>query len=106
MDYKRAKILRKNSTDAERFLWRKLRETMPDFKFRRQQPIGKYIVDFVSFKKNLIIELDGSQHMNTKEYDENRTRWLESQGFRMIRFWDNDALKRCDSVLQSIWENI
>ena len=99
----RAKHLRKNSTDAERALWKHLRKKqLLGCKFRRQASIGRYIVDFVSFSQNLIIELDGSQHQTQTNYDAKRTEWLQSQGFTVLRFWNNDALANTDSVLERI----
>jgi len=77
-----AKNLRKKSTDAERLLWRHLRaKQLEGFKFRRQQPIGNYVVDFVCFENRIVIEVDGGQHAIEKEKDSERTKWLESQGF-------------------------
>ena len=70
--------------------------------FRRQHAIGNYIVDFVSIKKKLIIELDGSQHLEQTEYDEERTRYLESQGYKVIRFWNDQIEKEMDGVIQVI----
>ncbi len=96
-----AKNLRENSTDAERLLWHYLRaKQFGDLKFRRQQIIGKYIVDFVCFAKKIVIELDGSQHadVDNKLKDKIRDRWLGSQGFIVLRFWDNDVLKNIEGV--------
>ena len=99
----RAKHLRKNSTDAERALWRHLRnKQLLGCKFRRQAPIGHYIVDFVCFSQSLIIEVDGGQHQTQADYDAKRYKWLQSQGFTVLRFWDNDALANTDSVLERI----
>jgi very-short-patch-repair endonuclease len=100
----RAKSLRKSSTDAELRLWRLLRarQILPH-KFRRQHPLGAYIVDFVCIEKMLIIEVDGGQHMDEAEYDARRTAVLEQAGYRIIRFWDNDVLLRPQSVLESIY---
>ena len=82
-----AKNLRKKSTDAERLLWRHLRaKQLEGFKFRRQQPIGNYVVDFVCFENRIVIEVDGGQHAIEKEKDSERTKWLESQGFKILRF--------------------
>jgi len=79
--YERARALRKELTPAERKLWSALRgNKLNGVSFRRQHAIGNYIVDFVSIKKKLIIELDGSQHLEQSEYDEERTRYLELQG--------------------------
>jgi very-short-patch-repair endonuclease len=99
-----AKCLRHNETDSERNLWARLRNTSIGVKFRRQQPIGDYIVDFVSFNKKLVIEVDGSQHsdIDNIEYDRKRTQYLERRGFRVIRFWDNDILNNIEGVISSI----
>jgi len=86
-----AKNLRANSTNAERLLWQHLRSRqLESTKFRRQQPIGGYIVDFVSFEDKLIVELDGSRHAEHQESDRQRDQWLTSQGFRVLRFWNNE----------------
>ncbi len=100
-----ARKLRTHQTDAEKILWLKLRSRQLDnIKFRRQQQIGNYIVDFVSFEKMVIIELDGSQHMLEKaqRYDDKRTRYLQSLGYTVIRFWDNEILRSLNTVLESI----
>jgi len=87
--YERARALRKELTPAERKLWAYLRgNKLNGVNFRRQHAIGNYIVDFVSIKKKLIIELDGSQHLEQTEYDNVRTGYLESQGYEVIRFWN------------------
>ena len=102
-----ARELRKNSTDAENMLWYHLRaKQLRDLKFRRQQPIGNYIVDFVCFSKKIVIELDGSQHdlKKIKQKDKKRDRWLKNQGFKVLRFWNNDVLENTDGVLEVIWE--
>jgi very-short-patch-repair endonuclease len=100
----RAKSLRKSSTDAELRLWRLLRaRRILPHKFRRQHPVRAYIVDFVCIEKMLVIEVDGSQHMDESEYDARRTAALEQAGHRVLRFWDNDVLLRPESVLQSIY---
>jgi very-short-patch-repair endonuclease len=98
----RAKSLRKTSTDAERFLWRHLRtKQVEGLKFRRQEPIGKYIADFVCFESRVIVEVDGGQHAES-EKDIERDGWLESQGFRVLRFWNNDGLLNIEGVLTVI----
>jgi very-short-patch-repair endonuclease len=100
---KTAKTLRKNSTRAERLLWRNLRaKQMRRFKFRRQEPIGDYIVDFVCFEKRLVIEVDGSQHMVDVARDKAREKWLQSQGFVILRFWNNEVLMNLEGVLETI----
>lgn len=89
-------------TDAEQKLWQHLRRSRLDgLKFRRQHPIPPYVVDFCCVEKMLIIELDGSQH--SPETDARRTRYLGSQGWRVLRFWDNDALLQTQAVLDAIW---
>lgn len=98
-----AKILRKRATKAERLLWRHLRgKSLKELKFRRQQPIGKYVVDFVCFDKRVVIEVDGGQH--TKDKDSERDTWLEGQGFKVLRFWNNEVLGNLEGVLEKIKE--
>ena len=99
----RSRALRKNSTDAERKLWSVLRSRqLNGFKFRKQVEIDGYIVDFLCPAKRLIIEVDGGQH--TAERDARRTAYLERQGFRVIRFWNNDVLENLDGVWTTIEE--
>lgn len=97
-----ARNLRKNSTDAEKHLWYNLRANRLGFKFKRQVPMGTYIVDFVCLEKRLIIELDGGQHLDNQAYDLKRTDWLQLQGFKVIRFWNHDVLQQTTSVLEVI----
>jgi very-short-patch-repair endonuclease len=99
--------LRHKGTYAERVMWLKLRNNqVAAIKFRRQQSIGNYIADFVSFEKKLIIEIDGGQHSEERitGKDKQRTEWLDSQGFRVIRFWNNEALENLEGVMHSIRE--
>ena len=97
-----AKHLRKNLTEAERALWKHLRaRQMNGFKFRRQAPIGRYVVDFVCYEKRLVIEVDGGQHA-LSEKDAVRDEWLKQQGFSVLRYWNNDVLKNTDAVLEVI----
>ncbi|VAW36089.1 hypothetical protein MNBD_DELTA03-934 [hydrothermal vent metagenome] len=99
----RAKLLRNNMTDTERLLWSKIRNRqIYGYKFRRQSPIGRYIVDFICYEKKIIIELDGSQHAAREEYDQQRTVWLESGGYKVIRFWNNDVWQNIEGVLDVI----
>jgi very-short-patch-repair endonuclease len=101
----RARQLRKQSTDAERLLWRHLRSRqLNGYKFRRQQPIGRFILDFVCFEKRLIVELDGGHHNDGEQgiYDVERSKWLEQQGYRVVRFWDHDVLKQVETVKEAI----
>ena len=87
MNKAKARQLRKNPTEAERVLWQHLRlRQLEGYKFRRQQPIGQYIVDFVCFEHRLVIELDGGQHSQQNSYDSQRAAWMERQGFRVLRF--------------------
>jgi very-short-patch-repair endonuclease len=98
-----AKRLRTNSTDAERLLWSRLRaHRLQGFKFKRQQPLGNYVVDFVCFEAHLVIELDGGQHLLAKEEDKARDAWLASMGFRVLRFWNNEVLENLEGVLTRI----
>lgn len=100
----RAIELRKEPTPAERKLWAHLRNDRMGVTFRRQHAIGNYIPDFVCIQKKLIIELDGSQHLEQEQYDAERTKFLETQGYKVIRFWNNDVMNRIDSVLAVIWD--
>ena len=94
-------------TDAERLLWREVRaHRLSGLKFKRQEPMGVYVVDFVCYAARLIIELDGGHHANQQESDAERTRWLESSGFRVIRFWNNDVLSNITGVMQEIERQI
>ena len=103
MSTAKAKELRKNSTDAERVLWQRLRaHRLVGYKFRRQQPIEQYIVDFVCFEKHLIIELDGGQHAEQVAYDGERSAWLQAQGFRVLRFWNHEVLQNMEAVMDAI----
>ena len=101
-----AKELRKNGTDAENIIWYHLRaKQFEGLKFRRQQPIGNYIVDFVCFSKKIVIELDGGQHdiKRIKQKDKKRDTWLQKQGFKVLRFWNNEIFENLDGVLEVIW---
>jgi very-short-patch-repair endonuclease len=98
-----ARNLRDKQTDAERNLWSKLRRSqLNGVKFRRQQPVGDYIVDFISFEKRLIIEIDGSQHIESTMNDSVRTEYLESQGYQVIRFWNTDIMQNIEDVIDEI----
>ena len=94
-----ARDLRRNPTDAERALWRHLRQRqMAGLKFRRQHPIGRYILDFVCLDARLVIELDGGQHADRQDADQERTAWLEARGYRVLRFWNTDVLEHPEGV--------
>ena len=99
----RARRLRRNMTDAERLLWRHLRNRqMHGHKFRRQVVIGRYIADFACIEARLIVEADGGQHGERTRYDENRTRWFQSRGYRVLRFWNHEILNSLPDVLNTI----
>lgn len=103
MNLNRARELRKNMTDTEQLLWKHLRaHRLAGYKFKRQQPIGAYIVDFVCFTAHCIVEADGGQHLEQAEYDARRDAWLKSQGFTVLRFWNNDILTNTEGVLETI----
>jgi very-short-patch-repair endonuclease len=98
-------VLRNNPTDAERLLWSHLRFWQLDgYKFRRQQPLGSYIVDFVCLEKRLAVEVDGGQH--SQAVDAERDNWLRDQGFVLLRFWNNEVLKNIDGVREVILRNL
>ncbi len=97
-----ARRLRKQSTDTERHLWRHLRERrIEGFKFRRQQPVGRYVVDFVNLEKKVIIELDGGQRA-LGPGDKVRDEWLRAEGYKVLRFWDNQIFNNLEGVLETI----
>lgn len=99
-----ARQLRKNLTDSERRLWRELKlRQVGGLKFRRQFQIGRYIADFVCPERKLIVEVDGGQHSEQVNYDSDRTSWLESQGFRVLRFWNNEVLMNLEGVKEAIY---
>jgi very-short-patch-repair endonuclease len=99
----RARDLRNNCTDSERALWCHLRNNQIEgVKFRRQQPIEDYIVDFMSFSPKLIIELDGGQHSDNQKYDEKRDVCLRKNGFDILRFWNNEIIENIEGVLEVI----
>lgn len=90
-------------TDAEQWLWRHLRmRQVGGVKFRRQHPLGPYVLDFACLEKQLAIELDGSQHIEQTAKDEARTEWLKTQGWQVLRFWDNEVLTNIDGVLSCV----
>ncbi|MBI3570200.1 MAG: endonuclease domain-containing protein [Gammaproteobacteria bacterium] len=100
---RRARTLRNSLTDTERCLWSRLkRQQINGYKFRRQFPLGPYIVDFVSLEARLVIEVDGGQHAKQTKKDELRDKWLVSQDFRVLRFWNNDVLRETDAVIETI----
>ncbi len=103
MSVKQARNLRRNLTDAERRLWSRLRRRdLMRFYFRRQVPLGPYVVDFVCKRQRVVVELDVGQHSSRKDYDARRTKHLNRMGYEVLRFWNNDVLKNMDGVLESI----
>jgi len=102
----RAKNLRKRSTDTESHLWYYLRANRLGFKFKRQVPIGNYIVDFACLEKRLIIELDGGQHSENQKYDMERTTWLNGRGFKVLRFWNHEVLEQTESIIEVILQTL
>ena len=102
-----ARKLRQSQTDAENALWTRLKnKQLEGVKFRRQQPLGSYIVDFVSFERKIIIEVDGGQHneREASERDEERAAWLKERGYQVLRFGNNEALVNMEGVLENIRE--
>jgi len=97
--------MRKDSTAAEIRLWSHIRmKNLDGARFRRQYPIEGFIVDFCCIKGRLIVEVDGSQHAANVAYDDERTRLLERQGFRVLRFWNGDVMQNVDAVVEVIFE--
>ena len=102
----RARKLRRDSTDAEKRLWRALRTKLPQFKWRRQMPIAPYFADFACLAGQLVVELDGGQHADAIGYDATRAQFIEARGFRITRFWNNDVLSNTDGVLERIAQEL
>lgn len=99
----RARHLRRAQTDAERLLWARLRaRQLSGAKFRRQRPIGPYLADFCCYEAALIVEVDGGQHADHLAADHVRTQYLQSCGFRVLRFWNTEVLNHLDAVLEAI----
>ncbi len=96
--------LRRNMTDAERQLWRHLRlKQMGGWKFRRQHPVGNYVLDFVCIETGLAVEVDGGQHAKNHEADAARSDWLKQQGITVLRFWNHEVLQDIETVKSVIW---
>jgi very-short-patch-repair endonuclease len=99
-----ARALRRRMTDAERLLWRHLRNReLGGWKFRRQYPVGPFIVDFICVEKNIVIEVDGGQHAENEELDLQRSAYLNKMGYRVLRFWNNEVLQETEAVLTAIF---
>ena len=100
-----AKTLRQTMTPEEQVLWYLLRNRrFADYKFRRQHPVGPFILDFACYQPQLAIELDGGQHDENHRYDERRTQWLEGRGWKVLRFWNNELSENTEGVLTVILE--
>ncbi len=98
-----ARQLRRDATNAEHLLWKQLRNRqVGGLNFRRQVPIGPYVADFVCLELRLIVEVDGGQHAAERDRDAARTAWLESRGYRVIRFWNNEVIENMDGVVEAI----
>ncbi len=103
----RPRNLRRNQTMAEEQLWERLRNgRLKGHKFRRQVPLGRFIVDFSCYDARLVIEVDGGQHAERTEEDTARAGWLESRGFRVLRFWNHEVIKNVEGVLARILEDL
>ena len=101
----RARRLRREMTDAERRLWSRLRQRqLHGYRFRSQFQLGTYIVDFVCLARRLIIEVDGGQHCEQADHDNARTAWLQEQGYRVLRFWNDVVLTETEAVITTIAE--
>ena len=101
----RARYLRKNMTEQERKLWSILRNRQfHNYRFMRQYIIGNYIVDFVCCEKKIIIEADGGQHSEAETYDDNRTAFLNSKGYKVVRFWNNEIQNNLEGVYNKLEE--
>ena len=99
-----AKALRQRMTDAVRVLWRHLRNReLGGWKFKRQYPVGPFIVDFICVEKNVVIEVDGGQHAENEELDTQRSAYLNKMGYRVLRFWNNQVLQETEAVLEVIF---
>ncbi len=99
----RTRALRSPLTPPEAKLWSRLRNRqLGGFKFRRQHPIGSYVVDFCCAERRLTVELDGDSHIEQEEYDKKRTSWLIEQGYQEIRFWNREVMQNLDAVLERI----
>lgn len=109
MGVDQAKYLRKNQTEAERILWNAVRsKRLGGHKFRRQHPIGEYIVDFVCLERKLVIEVDGGHHADgaQKSHDGRRDAWLEGRGYSVVRIWNMDVLNNLEGVLEFVSETL
>jgi very-short-patch-repair endonuclease len=109
MSNERARTLRKSMSESERRLWRELRNRqVGGHRFRRQHPIGPYIVDFVCLEQRFVVEVDGGHHSEAEqvEHDARRTAWLEREGYRVFRVWNNEVFDNLDGVVETIWAEL
>src|SRR5262249_35262911 len=105
--HQRARNLRRDMTEAEKRLWQILRSRQIEgFQFRRQAPVGRFIADFVCHEARLIVEIDGGQHDPSSEAEASRTRFLEGEGYRVLRFWNNQVLENPEGAREAIGENL
>ena len=98
----RARDLRRDASDAEKRLLRALRAAFPDLKWRHSVPFGPYYADILCFSEKLVIEVDGGQHGDARAHDDRRTRFMNAEGYRVLRFWNNDVLSNTDGVIEAI----
>jgi len=104
MANQRARQLRRSPTQEERIIWQKLRhKRLAGCRFRRQHPIGPFIVDFVCLERRLIVEIDGCQHADHAERDRKRSQWLEERGFKLVRIWNRDVRLNLHDAVESIF---
>lgn len=105
---KKARSLRNNPTESEKKLWNHIRSEQLGVKFRRQYPLGSYFADFACKEKKLIIELDGGQHAEEtkRRYDDNRTAYIESQGYKVLCFWNNEIFENMEGVIRTIVQQL
>jgi very-short-patch-repair endonuclease len=95
--------MRRQPTDAENVLWQRLKaKRLEGWKFRRQEPVAGHVADFLCYEARLVIEVDGGQHADDADRDEQRTRAIAAEGFRVVRFWNNEVLENIDGVLEAI----
>jgi len=107
MTSKRARVLRQHLTDAERRLWYHLQNRqLGGWKFRRQHPVGPFIVDFICLEKKVVIEVDGGQHAENEELDTQRSAYLKEMGYHILRFWNNEVLQETEAVLTTIFASL
>ncbi len=98
--------MRREPTEAERRMWRLLRDGLPWARFRRQVPIGRYIADFASHTAKIVIELDGNQHAEQADYDRARDAFLAAEGYLVVRFWNHDVAANPDGLLQTVADHL